>query len=306
VVQLADFGSHLRADYYVRRITRWGERRFTLLELPDGLTPPNDVRIWVLVEVLGPDTLRTLRASEFLRCLGEMESVGAEVTPLEQAVALFGPMPDQFSPQVQARLHSRLEADPNQDGPTYCLGCEAPVRPEDAFCTACGARRQAPPCPQCGQPLTHNKDGRRLYRTENGTYPWHLGWNGHCEQCGHHVAAHLRMATGHRALFRSPHLLKATIPTLTEGATGPSAGESIMNVEPGESVRVEQDAWDYQPTVEIRIRRALAATLTDAPGPLGEEERIVLTAEECRALMAQLQGPLAALLERREWSRDTT
>jgi hypothetical protein len=306
VLQLEHSAGRHCADFYVRRITAWGERRFALLELPDGLTPSTEERIWVLIEVLGPDTLRTLAAGELLRCLGEMESAAANATPLEQAITLFGLMPDQFSPEFQTQRHSRLEADPRQHGPTYCLACESPVPPDDAFCPACGVRRQAPPCPECREPLTNRKDGRRFYHTENGTYPWHLGWDGHCVHCGHHLAAQVRLNTGHRALVRSPRRLEEITLARTEGYIDPLAGESVVEVEPGESIRVEADQWDYQPTVEVRVRRGLAASQGEVPGALHTVERIVLTPEECYALLDQLQGPLAVLLERRKWSRDTT
>jgi hypothetical protein len=116
----------------------------------------------------------------------------------------------------------------------------------------------------------------------------------------------VRLNTGHRALVRSPRRLEEITLARTEGYIDPLAGESVVEVEPGESIRVEADQWDYQPTVEVRVRRGLAASQGEVPGALHTVERIVLTPEECYALLEQLQGPLAVLLERRKWSRDTT
>ncbi|MEW6207724.1 MAG: hypothetical protein AB1631_05110 [Acidobacteriota bacterium] len=79
-----------------------------------------------------------------------------------------------------------------------------------------------------------------------------------------------------------------------------------MEIRAGENVYSMLDDWDYQPTIEVTIRHAVASNM-NAPGSgLGKEERIVMTTEEARALIDELQGRLRILMERKKWSRDTT
>ena len=81
---------------------------------------------------------------------------------------------------------------------------------------------------------------------------------------------------------------------------------SEMEIRAGESVYSMLDDWDYQPTIEVKIRRAVASNMSATSGGLSKEERIVMTPEEARALIEELQGRLRILMERRKWSRDTT
>lgn len=79
----------------------------------------------------------------------------------------------------------------------------------------------------------------------------------------------------------------------------PYAGFSRLQIRGGESLHLMCDAWDYQPTIEVRIQRAAAANKGDPENSLARETRVVMTVAEWRAVMENLQGPLRVLMERK-------
>jgi hypothetical protein len=158
--------------------------------------------------------------------------------------------------------------------------------------------------------VTDARDRRAYYKNENGRYAWHYAWDGRCKSCGYDFTARLRVTTGHLLFFEAlKGGIDETIERLkSEGRDeeGLRFGESEVEIRGSESVYVMLDDWDYQPTIEVKIRRAVASNMNAPGGGLGKEERIVMTPEEARAVIEQLQGPLSILMERKKWSRDTT
>ena len=81
---------------------------------------------------------------------------------------------------------------------------------------------------------------------------------------------------------------------------------SEVDIRAAESIFCHADAWDHQPTVVIEVRRACAGNAGRDETRLAAHETINLTIAECREIMRQLQGPLALLLRRHAWWKDTT
>ena len=185
----------------------------------------------------------------------------------------------------------------------FCFHCEAEIRPTDLECPHCGRARTAPPCPQCRHRVTQTMDQRIYFPQENGRYPWHRNWDGRCENCGLEFVARLRVAAGHHT-FHNRDLGELAERARSEGEAA-FAGQSRIEIRGGESVHMECDDWNYQPTIEVRIEREAAANFGVDEG-LAKEVRFEMTAEEWRAVIDHLQGPLRVLLERKSWSRDTT
>jgi hypothetical protein len=292
-----------QVDYCVRWLMSIPARRIVLLELAPGWVNKEETGVITLVEVIDQNILRTLTPFECLRFLSnfllDMEH-GAGWDPAE-AESIFGRMPDNLSPEFRAEDEKKREA--SQDTRIFCHSCSKPVGESDSECPNCGVSRIAPPCPKCGRPVTNLKSKRAYYRDENGTYPWHYCWDGRCAGCGFEFAVRFEIETGHHTFFITD---KGQIKKVIEnGNQNPFAGMSSMEIRGDESIYMAFDEWDYQPTIEVRVKRLVAANM-ETPGALSKEERIVMTIKEWEAIIAQLQGPLKILMERRPWNRDTT
>lgn len=83
------------------------------------------------------------------------------------------------------------------------------------------------------------------------------------------------------------------------------AGKTTVDIAMEQSVFMAYDAWDYQPTIAVSLKRWQPAN-HDGDGALKGHETFVLTPTEWRAIAEQLNGPLKILLERQPWTRDTT
>jgi hypothetical protein len=232
------------------------------------------------------DGLRTLPREEFRRAVArvEAETKGGRTLSPDELFAAFGAMPELESPE------GRAAAPPREPARIGCFDCERPVAAEDDVCPHCGASRLAPPCPRCGRPVSRTRSVRAWYEDENGRYPWHHDWDGRCAHCGFEIHVRAELESGHASLLA------------TRG--GPTHAE--VEVRGGESVWTAFDAWDYRPTIVIRVRRPVPANRSPEGEGLRSEERITLTPEEWRFVSEQLSGPLRLLLDRRPWDRDTT
>jgi hypothetical protein len=295
-----------QVDYIVRWITKTSSACFALLELAPGWPSEGSPPYQTIVEVLDRDMLWTLTADEFSRALPVLQTdINIRgVWPKQEAEQVFGDMPDWLSPRFRAE--SVIDEEARE---VRCFHCEEPIQDSFVACPYCGASRVAPCCPECGKPVTEARDKRAYYHSENGRYPWHYAWDGRCRNCGVEFASRLSIATGHLLFFEA---LKGGIEDTLEklkregrDAESLREGASEMEIRAGEGVYSMLDDWDYQPTIEVTIRRAVASNM-NAPSGLSKEERIVLTTEEARALIEELQGRLRILMERKKWSRDTT
>jgi hypothetical protein len=184
--------------------------------------------------------------------------------------------------------------------PDRCISCKNPVAEEDT-CPHCGVSRSAPLCPRCGKPVSGKRD-RKPWETRGGLEVWSSRWKGACEHCGEDFAARLNLVTGHNTFF-SRDEVRANFQTLRR------EGRSVLEISGGESTFMACDDWDVQPVIHIRVTRADGGNMGESPkmeGNLEEEASISLTHEECRAICAQLDGPLRILLARKPWSKDTT
>lgn len=187
-----------------------------------------------------------------------------------------------------------------------CFDCEKPLPDVDADrCPHCGANRVAPACPECGRPVTDDKNVRAYLGHENGLYAWHHRWRGRCASCGHEFQASFNLRTGHRLHFQDgPALLKEW--GLPIDGRDAISGISEVSIRGSESTTMHCDEWDHQPTVEVTVRRAVAANMGPSGQGLACEARIAMTPDEWRAVIEQLQGPLSVLMQRQPWSKDTT
>ncbi len=296
-----------QVDYIVRWITKTSSACFALLELAQGWPGEQSAPYQTIVEVLDRDMLWTLTADEFSRALPVLQTdINIRgVWPKSESEEVFGEMADWLSPQFRAESAVKEEA-----REVRCFECEEPIQESFVACPYCGAARLAPPCPECGKPVTQARNKRAYYHSENGRYPWHYAWDGRCQNCGLEFAARVSLSTGHLLFFEAlKGGIEETLEKLKrEGRDAESlrVGESEMEIRAGESVYSMLDDWDYQPTIEVKIRRAVASNMSATSGGLSREERMVMTPEEARALIEELQGRLRILMERKKWSRDTT
>ncbi len=294
-------------DYSVRRLAEDNGATFAVLELAPGW-PGAQAGHRSLVRIADPDTVRTLTTDDFnqvvVRC-GEVLA-GEAACSVPDAEAVFGAMPDWLSPEFRAQ-EKPLRAESEQGREIRCFHCEKPIADAEAACPHCGRSRLAPRCPRCGGLVSPERDKHVYYADENGYYPWHHAWDGRCASCGFEFVARLVIETGH-APFLASNDHHAQIeqwkaePTLSH----PFAGFSRLEIRGAESVHMVCDLWDYQPTIEVRIQRAVAANAGEPAGSLTKEARVVMTLAEWRAVIENLQGPLRVLMERKPWTRDTT
>lgn len=88
---------------------------------------------------------------------------------------------------------------------------------------------------------------------------------------------------------------------------GRASPHSVVVIAGSRSTRVEPlDLARHVPTVVVAIDRDTPGDPTDDGSGLRSHLRIELTVEECGALIAQLEGPLKPLLDRRPWTEDRT
>ena len=187
-----------------------------------------------------------------------------------------------------------------------CLQCAKQLQDSDDRCPHCGVNRVAPSCPQCGQPVTTARDKRVYYRHHNGGYPWHHQYHGTCAACGHSFTANLHLRTGHTIFFTEKREEALAAMKSDEKTADPFASISDIAIRGSESVYMMCDDWNHQPTIEVVVKRAVAANSGKSDEGLAQEARVVLTPQEWSTIAAQLEGPLKVLMQRQPWSEDTT
>jgi hypothetical protein len=165
-----------------------------------------------------------------------------------------------------------------------CYACGREVETGPDRCPHCDASFGVPKCPHCGDPVHQTNDPRDHFNRP----AWNTGWKGKCRGCGHEFAAESTVRTGH------------------DPRPGSGTGHSQIRIAGGESLHEHLDSWDFQPTIEIVVRRDEAGIGGPIESQLSEESRIVLTPAEYREIVRQLEGPLQVLLRRQPWWRDTT
>ena len=180
------------------------------------------------------------------------------------------------------------------------LHCSQPFQGEEK-CPHCGVSCAAPPCPRCGQPVSRTRNHRESSPCL-AEIAWNSHWGGACAHCGLNFESTLRLLTGHPAWHaRGDGKGQEEFQLET-----PMACESILQIRGAESTSMALDDWDFQPTIEVRIKRAVADGGGKTGGGLDKEVVVTMTPEEWDAVFKQLHGPLRLLMQRRIWSRDTT
>jgi hypothetical protein len=302
---------YVSVDYVIDWITRTPDGRFILLLF---LAPgwPGDGLAKMILTYFAGDKIVTMSDSDFDESLAAAKSdmASRQGKPGCDAEELFGRMPDAGSLEEQIRLAAHLRLlRVEQDRKQTCIKCDAEVADNDNFCAKCGTKRCAPECTKCGEQVTTAKDARVRYHSENGSYPWHFGWDGKCIHCGFEFSAQIIARGGHN-LFFSEHA-QAIVEELTAHPEKfPDSekiweGKTTINIGMDQSVLMDYDAWDYQPTIAFSLMRWREANPAD-PSSLKKIETFALTPKEWFAIAEQLNGPLGVLLARQPWSRDTT
>lgn len=189
---------------------------------------------------------------------------------------------------------------------TQCFHCGRAVEQTDAACRHCGQSGVAPDCPSCGKPVSETRSQRVCSSFYHGSYPWHHDWNGQCRACGREFVAELTLRTGHPASFCRSVAESLNDPPPGEPAVDAFSGVTKITIRRGDSVHMQCDLWDHQPTIEVRLRREVAANCGGPDEGLYAEDRIAMTPAEWAAVIAQLQGPLKTLMQREAWWEDTT
>lgn len=188
--------------------------------------------------------------------------------------------------------------------PYACHACQKPLAEGLAQCPNCEAKLGVPDCPECGKPVA-NAESRKSTPSYRVDPSWNTDWDGRCVSCGHEFAARVELRTGHHTFFENQ--LANEPRGARPAAHDLYSGVSQLEICGGESVYMRCDEWDHQPTIEISVRRAVAANAGSRNrGALEQNTRVTLTHAECLELVRQLAGPLAVLLRREPWSEDTT
>lgn len=183
-----------------------------------------------------------------------------------------------------------------------CFACGRPVEVGSPQCANCKATFDAPVCPHCTQPVA--RPSRKSDSSYQVCSAWNTDWNGRCQMCGHEFSASVALATGHHRFFEVDRTAALRDAVATGG--DPFAGRSTLGICGSESTYMMCDEWDHQPTIEISVERAVSGNAGRRESRLPQSGRLVLTLDECRELIRQLQGPLEVLLRRQPWSEDTT
>ena len=134
--------------------------------------------------------------------------------------------------------------------------------------------------------MSRTLDHKESFSEGNGKIAWNSKWDGRCVECGLEFTSTTRVLTGHQSTSHE--------------------GESILQIRGTESVNMVCNYWDYQPTIEVQIKRAVAANAGQPGEGLTEQVSVTLTPEEWYTVFEQLHGPLQILMRQRKWSRDTT
>ena len=302
---------HVSVDYIVNWIVKTEDGKIVvLLELAPGW-PGDGMAKLILTHFVG-DKIVTLKNSDYDGALAAYHADIAKCHGVPECAPeeLFGRMPDSRSLEYQVRQAAQMRLLRAEKGiKVCCIKCNKEVEEKDNFCASCGAKRAAPDCTKCGVPVTTAKDARVRYHSENGYYPWHFGWDGTCINCDFDYSARIVVTGGHN-LFFSEHA-KAIIDDAKENpdkfasSEDAFAGKTNIDIGMDQSVFMECDDWDYQPTIVFSLKRWQKANSDDA-GALKSFETFTLTPKEWFAISEQLNGPLRVLLARQPWRRDTT
>jgi hypothetical protein len=297
--RIKDPGCANCGDFRLRWIvTSDTSRTFALIELaPDWLD--REAGALVVVEVIDANTVASLDLADGLRAIAAITADVERRGAFDQSTAdkVFGQF--ELKSSAQFRQHE-MESRP---GKFTCPSCEAGLTRDDRECPRCGDTRSAPACPRCSRPVSNARSVRAWFENENGLYPWHYTWNGKCVNCGFEFVVETEITTGH------PRPFTLEDPGQTRFSPDPNnrfAGRSRIRITPGESIHTALDEWDYEPTVQIEIERAVPGNVDSQSGSLAKSDRIVLTAAEWETIKKELEGPLGVLFRRRKYNRDTT
>lgn len=306
-IQLRRPHNNQTAPYVVRSIhVRRNGDILLVLGMPDTWPIQSQVNERYLVQLIDEQSVTTLLESDFLKLASEIDP---EVPVSESLLkTAFRPVLSTLSAAgwKQAREHACAENSRRNKQPK-CLECTCEVRPDDDHCSACGVKRVAPLCTQCGQHVSRYKDEFHDWNS----YSWNCGWDGTCESCGFLYASRLTVRTGHSSHFGQQELAQI-MRLIVEGKVDPEdkelwAGTSVINLTMGDSLYVETDAWDYQPTIVIHIRRRTGGDDEQYEGgALRKEAEVALTPSEWHAIREEMDTKLGVLLARKRWTRDTT
>jgi hypothetical protein len=180
----------------------------------------------------------------------------------------------------------------------HCYRCGELVSIESPNCPRCQSDFGVPDCTQCGHPVASPSEDCTPFCFST----WNTEWPSRCAHCGFEYSATTRIPTGHSG---SPATLSASDSTAPP-FVAQHQGQSELSIAGGESIHMQYDFWDHQPTVEIHVTRQEAGNCNEERTRLQTQERIQLTVAECLEVLRQLQGSLSPLLKRQPWWRDTT
>lgn len=225
----------------------------------------------VVVKVLDRTVVRTLALSEMntaLNCLLR-DQQKRPMWPAEEARLVFLPVAGEKEQDFPPKIKV-----------IKCFACGGLLRHTDSLCPLCGVERLAPPCPMCGKPVVEWAQKQRLSVMD--IYVWNSNWDGKCCYCGQEF----------KALIKA---VSTRIPVL-----GDKDLHDFVEVAPAELVaRRLPDYIELSPAIEFKISR------TGASGG-NSEQSFLLSIEELKELIKQLQGPLALLLKMQSWTKGTT
>ncbi len=273
---------------------------YGIIRLPKTWPSCDEEGVGTIVRIVGPTHLCTIGSDTVKRLCGYLDSgESTGLYAIAKCEEVFGPFPPRTSTDVQMDKVRRKIAEE-----TNCIHCEKPVGFEDNICPHCKANRTAPACPKCNQPVTDVRDAMQIFPDERGHYPWHCQWNYRCLHCNFEFATTIALATGHQTFFSRDENQQDWAEEMKK--ENPWAGGSLIEISAGDSLNLNFDCWDLQPTVRVHVSRLSSANRESSQFDLAKNETIVMTVHEWKAVIEQLSGPLSILLERSGWNRDTT
>lgn len=181
-----------------------------------------------------------------------------------------------------------------------CFECRSEVPADGGECPCCHVSFAVPPCPACRHPVAHAPEpATALYAPS-----WNTDWCQQCVHCGHEFQATVRLQTGHCGPASVQPEESAAIRNGDRG--GPLCAHTEIAISGRESIFMELDSWDFQPTIQIQIYRSRPGNSGNVESRLRNEETLNLSVSECLEIIGQLQGPLRVLMQRLPSWRDST
>lgn len=181
-----------------------------------------------------------------------------------------------------------------------CFECWSEVPADGKECPLCHVSFAAPACPSCHSAVAHAPEPVTALNAPS----WNTDWEQQCVHCGHEFQATVCLKTGHCGPFSVGP--EESFAVRNGDRSGPFCAQTEISISGGNSIYMEYDSWDFQPTIQIQIRRSRPGNSGNVESRLGIEETIHLTVSECHAILRQLQGPLRILMQRLPSWRDTT